>query len=68
MTTYFSKQGDQIDDIAYRYYNGMPGAYEAVLKANRGLSALPHPLEAGVAIELPVLEPPAQEEAISLWE
>lgn len=53
MTTYISKDGDQIDDIAYRYYNGLPGAYEAVLKANRGLSALPHPLKAGVKIHLP---------------
>ncbi|MCG6350567.1 tail protein X [Vibrio fluvialis] len=68
MTKYITKEGDQIDDIAYRYYDGMPGAYEAVLKANRGLSALPHPLAAGVEVELPALEQPAQEEEISLWD
>lgn len=68
MTTYISKDGDQIDDIAYRYYNGLPGAYEAVLKANRGLSSLPHPLKAGVKILLPELETPADEEEISLWD
>jgi len=68
MTTYISKDGDQIDDIAYKYYDGMPGAYEAVLKANRGLSSLPHPLEAGVEINLPELEQPAEEEEISLWD
>ncbi len=68
MTKYITKEGDQIDDIAYRYYNGMPGSFEAVLKANRGLSALPHPLTAGVEIELPALEQPAQKEEISLWD
>ncbi|HDI3140564.1 TPA: tail protein X [Vibrio cholerae] len=68
MTIYISKEGDQIDDIAYRYYNGMPGAYEAVLKANRGLSSRPHPLEAGVEIQLPPLEPPAETQEIKLWD
>ncbi|MEI8634704.1 tail protein X [Vibrio sp. PP-XX7] len=68
MTTYITKDGDQIDAIAYQYYNGLPGAYEAVLKANRGLSSLPHPLAAGVKIELPVLEPKTAEPGISLWD
>ena len=68
MTTYITKDGDQIDAIAYQYYNGMPGAYEAVLKANRGLSALPHPLKAGIEIYLPELEPPAEKEEINLWD
>ncbi|WP_120510947.1 tail protein X [Photobacterium salinisoli] len=68
MTTYITKDGDQIDDIAYRYYNGLPGAYEAVLAANRGLSSLPHPLQAGVEIHLPKLEEPTAEEEISLWD
>ncbi|HAS6052220.1 TPA: phage tail protein [Vibrio vulnificus] len=68
MTTYITKEGDQIDDIADRYYNGLPGAYEQVLKVNRGLSALPHPLKAGIEIHLPKLEAPTAEEEISLWD
>ncbi|UTV30873.1 tail protein X [Photobacterium atrarenae] len=68
MTTYITKDGDQIDDIAYRYYNGQPGAYEAVLAANRGLSSLPHPLQAGIEIFLPKLEEPTADEEISLWD
>jgi len=68
MTIYISKEGDQIDDIAHRYYQGMAGAYEAVLKANRGLSSLPHPLQAGVEIILPELETPATESEVSLWD
>ncbi|SIO94672.1 tail protein X [Vibrio spartinae] len=68
MTIYVTKDGDQIDAITYQYYDGIPGAYEAVLKANRGLSALPHPLKAGIEIYLPPLEPVAKAPEISLWD
>ncbi|MDW6004707.1 tail protein X [Vibrio mangrovi] len=68
MTTYVTKDGDQIDAITYQYYDGLPGAYEAVLKVNRGLSAQPHPLQAGISIELPLLSPAGEEAEISLWD
>ncbi|KFA98771.1 tail protein X [Vibrio sp. ER1A] len=68
MMVYITKEGDHIDDITHRYYNGRTGAYEAVLAANRGLSALPHPLAAGIEITLPELEQPTMTEEISLWD
>lgn len=68
MTIYITSDGDQIDDIADRYYDGLPGAYEAVLKANRGLSALPHPLKSGIEIFLPAMDAPSASEEINLWD
>lgn len=70
MPEYITSQGDQIDWICWKHY-GTPrnGTVEAVLEANKGLSAYGPKLPAGVKITLPELaKPAAEQEVIRLWD
>ncbi|MCM8533735.1 MAG: tail protein X [Lentisphaeraceae bacterium] len=68
MTTYRTKDGDMIDDIAHRYYGSQVGAVEEILKANRELAFQSLLLPAGITIKLPVLEPVIDNDKIRLWD
>ena len=58
MSTYTTKAGDMLDDIAFRFYGStLSNQVEAVLEANRALDLGQFvTLPAGLAIELPELE------------
>lgn len=64
-----TKDGEMVDQIAYRAYGYRPGAVEAVFEANPGLCEHPPLLPAGLVIILPDL--PARASAASpirLWD
>ncbi|MCG9780476.1 tail protein X [Photobacterium damselae] len=64
---YRTNQGDMLDAICHKYYNGRPGATEAVLKANPRLAKVGALLPAGMVIELPDLGPAEKTHQVSLW-
>lgn len=68
MTLYRTRSGDMIDAICYKYYGGQQsGAVEIIYEANRGLAFLGAILPAGLVIELPDIDIPA-ETPIKLWD
>ncbi|WP_430735370.1 tail protein X [Halodesulfovibrio aestuarii] len=64
---YRTKQGDVLDAVVFKYYEGQPGAIEQVMDANRGLAKYGPVLPAGLAIVLPDLPKPSQKESVTLW-
>jgi len=65
---YRTRPGDMLDAICHRYYDGRPGAVEAVLEANPGLCQLGPVLPEGRLIELPGLPQPEKPGVVSLWD
>lgn len=69
-SNYLSRDGDVLDDIAFRQYGACNAdTLAAVLAANPGLAARGVVLPAGVTIVLPdgaPIAPPASE-GVSLW-
>lgn len=65
--TYRTKQGDVVDALVYKYYQGQEGTLEQVLNANPGLAAKGEVLPAGVVITLPVIPKPKSKESVTLW-
>lgn len=66
---YVCRQGDVLDDIAWRQYgaNGWD-VVNTVLAANPGLAERGPLMPAGLVIELPVIERPAPvRKGVSLW-
>lgn len=59
-------EGDTADAIAWRYYGEVPGALEAILKANTHLAAQGTVLPMGLCIELPDISAPAAP-LLQLW-
>ncbi len=68
MTTYKTKDGDTLDAICWRHYGRTSGAVEKVLIANRHLENYDAVLPNGVIINLPVIEPPKNNQKIKLWQ
>ncbi len=64
---YVTGEGEMLDAICHRYYQGRAGATEAVLEANLGLAKAGLVLPVSIAIELPDLEP-ATQSTVSLWD
>lgn len=65
---YRTISGQTVDEIAWRHYGDIPGATEAVLKANCGLADHGPLLPAGLIIELPRYEAPKPTQGIRLWD
>lgn len=72
MLTYRTKAGDVVDDIVFRHYGyaaANPDTLRAVFEANFGLADQPPVLPAGVTINLPDIEQPAQtQDLVGLWD
>lgn len=65
---YRTKQGDMLDAICFKQYDGRPGATELVLEANTGLSAYGPVLPSGLIITLPDLPEAEPAQTIKLWD
>jgi len=65
---YRTKQGDMLDAICYKQYDGRPGATEAVLEANTGLAAYGPVLPSGLIITLPDLPEAEPAQTVRLWD
>jgi len=67
--TYLTQQGDELDEICFRFYGYSRGSTEAVLalEANRELALLLPILPEGIEITLPTLTPPPPEPRLKLW-
>ena len=67
-TTYITKTGDMLDEIAKTYYGTLAGRIvEQVLDANTGLAEYGPILPHGVSINLPDIKPSSSNEEIMLW-
>lgn len=64
---YRTKQGDVLDSIVFRHYQGQVGALEKVFEANRKLASHGPVLPAGILITLPDIPKPKAKESITLW-
>lgn len=69
-TTYKTSQGDMLDEICWRFYDGVQsGAVEKVLAANPDLADLGPILPINTTIILPELTAPAaDDQPIRLWD
>lgn len=68
MTQYITRQNDELDRICWAYYGTQIGTLEAVLEANKGLSAQGDRLPAGLVIELPELVVTKRSQPPRLWD
>lgn len=68
--TYQTRQGDVLDEIAFRFYGTLDGrTVERLLEANPGLSEHPTRLPAGLLIDLVELpRPAAGTKVVKLWD
>jgi len=66
---YISREGDVVDEIAWRYYGTRLGrAVERLLDANPGLADHGPILPAGVRLVLPDLPAPVAVKGVKLWD
>lgn len=66
---YVSRQGDMVDEIAWRFYGRTSGGIvEWLLEINHGLADQGAVLPAGVRIKLPPLSAREQDWEGSLWD
>ncbi|MGL4869870.1 MAG: tail protein X [Aeromonas veronii] len=63
---YTARDGDVLDEVVYRHYQGREDALAHVLNANPGLARLGPYLPLGHQITLPEL-PTAEKKRITLW-
>lgn len=69
MSHYVTRAGDTVDWIAWRFYGADAArAVEQVLAANPGLADPGPLLPAGLVIELPAIEEPAEQGGVRLWD
>ena len=69
MVEFKTRQGDSIDWICWKFYDGkQSGAVEAVYEANPGLAKLGPVFAAGVVITLPELPEENTTEVVRLWD
>lgn len=70
MAQYLTKDGDTIDEIAYRYYGSTKNqVVERILEANSRLADHTPILPAGVLIELPETQPTVvKSRQVKLWD
>jgi phage tail protein X len=68
-TTYTTRQGETIDLACFAYYGRTAKVVEAVLEANRGLSALGPILPLGTQIIMPEMPSTSTAKSLtSLWD
>lgn len=67
MTTYTTKAGDTVDEIAWRFY-GDTAAMAQILEANRGLADYGPLLPAGVVVTMPTITVTATKQGVKLWD
>lgn len=67
---YISRQGDVLDEVAFKFYGTLDGrAVERLLEANPGLADYPERLPAGVRIDMVDLpQPAAGTKRVKLWD
>ena len=68
MSVYRTKEGEVLDQIAFRYYGTHEGTVEAVLEANPNLADEGVTLPAGLLVTLPAMNAPAKNKPIRLWD
>lgn len=66
MTTYTTKDGDTVDEIAWRFY-GNTTATAQILEANKGLADYGPLLPAGVVVTMPTIATTSATEGVHLW-
>lgn len=67
---YRTKDGDMLDAICYKQYDGRPGATELVLEANRVIALAEYGplLPSGLIITLPDLPEAEPAQTVKLWD
>ena len=69
MAQYLTKEGDMLDEIAYRYYGSTNNkVVENIIDANFGISNYGPILPAGVLIELPEVKQTIEKRKVKLWD
>ena len=69
MAQYSTKDGDTLDEVAYRYYgNTNNKVVENIIEANFGITGYPAILPAGVLIELPEVTQSNEKQKVKLWD
>jgi len=69
MTTYYwSKEGEMIDLICWRYYGATRGVVKVVLEANPGLAEYSGSLPSGLRIKLPLIQEQLKKSKLKVWE
>ena len=69
MAQYSTKDGDTLDEIAYRYYgNTSNKVVESIIEANFGITDYPAILPASVLIELPEVTQSTEKQKVKLWD
>ncbi|MBT0886299.1 MULTISPECIES: tail protein X [Acinetobacter] len=69
MAQYSTKDGDTLDEIAYRYYGSTDNqVVENIIDANFGITDYPPILPAGVLIELPEAKQSIEKQKVKLWD
>ena len=69
MAQYLTKEGDMLDEIAYRYYgNTNNKVVENIIEANFGITDHPSILPAGILIELPEVKQSTEKQKVKLWD
>ena len=64
--TYFVKEGDRWDTIAYKMY-GDPYLYEPIIRANPQYLTKPYPI-AGAKLQIPIIEEEPEEDIKAPWQ
>lgn len=69
MAKYSTKDGDTLDEIAYRYYGNTNNlVVENIIEANFNITNYGPILPAGVLIELPEVEQSTEKQKVKLWD
>ena len=69
MAQYLTKEGDMLDEIAYRYYGNTSNlVVENIINANFGISDYEPILPAGILIELPEMKQTIEKRKVKLWD
>lgn len=69
MAKYSTKDGDTLDEIAYKYYgNTNNKVVENIIGANFGITNHGPILPAGILIELPELKRSVEKQRVKLWD
>lgn len=69
MAQYKTRDGDSVDEICWKHYDGQQsGAVEAVYEANPGLTKHGPKLPANIIIELPDLAREDLQQVVRLWD
>jgi phage tail protein X len=69
MAQYLTKEGDMLDEIAYRYYGSTTNkVVENIIDANFNISNYGPILPSGILIELPEIKQTVEKRKVKLWD